>query len=291
MDAPQLSLKSLHIYPVKSCRAVDLSASNFDTLGLENDRRWVVAQQITSPSQPAAYKFISQRTHPQLTGLIVKASAHSLTFECHGQSFELDLSGPVKPVSISIWGDAFQASLCLGPVNDWLSQCLGGDFVLVSLRGAVRERREPEVRAQAFQTSFADGYPMLIAATASLAALNQHVEDQGGAPLPMARFRPNIVIDTQEPWAEDSWKLIKIGETLFECVKPCARCIMTTLDPITGESRGPDAVTALQALRRSNDKRVKGILFGVNAIPVSSGRIKTGDPVQVIEMQAPWAIA
>ena len=92
-------------------------------------------------------------------------------------------------------------------------------------------------------------------------------------------------------WIEDSWKRIKIGDVIFDCVKPCTRCIMTTLDPDSGESRENIALDALTHLRRSGDKRLKGVLFGVNAIPLNEGRITKGDKLEVLEIQTPWEIA
>ena len=151
-------------------------------------------------------------------------------------------------------------------------------------------RRETEGRDAPFDVSFADGYPILIATTASLEALNDYVKEQGEMALTMSRFRPNIVIDGAQPWAEDSWKQIKIGDVVIDCVKPCTRCIMTTLDPISGHSLGDMSLKALTHLRRSSDKRIKGVLFGTNAIPLGTGCIKQGDEVEILETQTPWPV-
>lgn len=296
-----MKLASLHIYPVKSCRAIDLDISAFNPLGLLYDRRWVVVEKIDAGVDGAEYRFISQRSHPRLAQLIAKPSSYNeqdgLSLEYQGRCFWHDINSPVKTARLSIWNDTFEAPIYFGPTAAWLSECFGGNFALASLSGTKRERFEPDVRANRFDVSFADAYPVLIATTGSLAALNRYVQsqtsDQGlyEAALPMARFRPNIVIDTDAAWAEDSWKRIKIGKAVFECVKPCSRCIMTTLDPLTGESKGDASLRSLARLRRSGDRRVKGFLFGTNAIPLLSGEIKIGDKAEVLEWQEPWEIA
>ena len=275
-----MQISSLHTYPVKSGRVIDMSASPIDLLGLEYDRRWVIIEKG---------RFISQRNHPQLARLIAIPSKDKLSLSFEGAQYGLDLDAPKRMAEISVWKDDFQASIYQDPVNDWLSKHLGGEFELASMDQAIR-RRETDERAAPFNVSFADGYPILIATTASLQALNAYVREQGDAAPPMSRFRPNIVIDGAQPWAEDSWKQIKIGNVIIDCVKPCTRCIMTTLDPMSGESLGDISLKALTHLRRSADKRLKGVLFGTNAIPLGAGLLKQGDKVEILETQMPWAV-
>lgn len=275
-----MHISSLHTYPVKSGRVIDVSASPIDLLGLEYDRRWVIIEKG---------RFISQRSHPQLARLIAILSKDKLSLSFEGAQYDLNLGAPKRMAEISVWKDDFQASIYQDPVNDWLSKHLGGEFELASMDQAIR-RRETDERASPFDVSFADGYPILIATTASLQALNDYVREQGETALPMSRFRPNIVIDGAQPWAEDSWKQIKIGNVIIDCVKPCTRCIMTTLDPISGESLGDISLKALTHLRRSADKRLKGVLFGTNAIPLGAGLLKQGDKVEILETQMPWAV-
>ena len=284
-----MKIASLHSYPVKSGRVIDLESSSIDLLGLDYDRRWVIVQ-AGEDAELSARRFISQRSHPQLARLIAIPSEDKLFLSFEGAQYDLDLGAPTRMGSISVWKDEFQASIYQDLVNDWLSKHLGGEFELASMDQAIR-RRETEERAAPFDVSFADGYPILIATTASLQALNDYVREQGEAALPMSRFRPNIVIEGAQPWAEDSWKLIKIGDVIIDCVKPCTRCIMTTLDPMNGESLGDISLKALTHLRRSADKRLKGVLFGTNAIPLGAGLLKQGDKVEILETQTPWKIA
>ena len=163
-------VSSLHTYPVKSGRVIDLNTSSIDLLGLQYDRHWVIVE---------SGQFISQRSHPQLARLIAIASEDKLSLSFDGTHYDLDLKASTRMAPISVWKDEFQASIYFDPVNDWLSECLGGAFQLASLSGGTRRRRETEGRDAPFDVSFADGYPILIATTASLHALNDYVKEQG----------------------------------------------------------------------------------------------------------------
>jgi len=276
-----MRVSSLHTYPVKSGRGIDLDESPIDHLGLQHDRRWVIVENG---------QFISQRSHSQLARLIATPLDERLFLSYEGTEYSLDLKAPTIMAPISVWKDDFPAAIHQDPVNDWLSDQFGGSFQLAHLSGATHRRRITDGRKDSFDMSFADGYPVLIATQASLQTLNDYVQEQGEDDLPMSRFRPNIVIDGMLPWAEDGWKRIKIGDVTLECVKPCTRCIMTTLDPMTGESRGDMSLQALTHMRRSADKRLKGVLFGTNAIPLNAGHIKNGNKVEVLETQNPWSV-
>lgn len=287
-----MKLSSLHIYPVKSGRVIDVDSAEVEFLGLKHDRRWLVVEAIKAEDGKRVNRFISQRTHPQLAQLKAVPTQNSLNLSFKDAHFGLNLEASTTDQDVSVWSDEFPAALYDGPINQWLSEQLGGNFQLASFGPTTQRRRDSFMRDEAFDVSFADGYPVLIAAQASLDAVNEYVTAKGQAALPMSRFRPNIVINsTDTPWIEDSWKRIKIGDVVFDCVKPCTRCIMTTLDPDSGESRGNISLDALGHLRRSGDKRLKGVLFGVNAIPLNEGRVRQGDTVTVLETQTPWKIA
>jgi len=284
-----MQVSSLHTYPVKSGRVIDVETSIIDPLGLQYDRRWVIVQDTPDEDETAAKRFISQRTHPQLARLKAVPSKGKLLLSYDGNDYRLDLNAPTVMMPISVWKDEFEAAVYQDTINDWLSRYLGGAFRLASLSGAIR-RRETEEQDAPFDVSFADGYPILITTRQSLNALNDYVKDQGEDDVPMSRFRPNIVIDGAQPWGEDSWARIKIGDVVIDCVKPCTRCIMTTLDPMSGESRGDITLQALTHLRRSADKRLKGLLFGMNAIPRNKGQISQGDKVEVLESREAWPV-
>jgi uncharacterized protein YcbX len=110
------------------------------------------------------------------------------------------------------------------------------------------------------------------------------------AVLGMNRFRPNLVIDGAEPWAEDSWGTIRVGAVQFDLVKPCPRCTVTTVDPEVGAFAGDEPLSVLRRIRMSGDRRVPGVLFGWNAVPRVLGTVRLGDPVEVIASREPWAI-
>ncbi|MER8656567.1 MOSC domain-containing protein [Mesorhizobium sp. M0847] len=124
---------------------------------------------------------------------------------------------------------------------------------------------------------FADGFPLLIATTGSLNHLNSHL----ARPIEMARFRPNIVVDADGAWLEDSWKTIRIGAVELRIAKPCSRCVITTRDPLSGEQ--PDPREPLQTLGKIHRSAKGGIIFGQNAIPNNAGAIAIGDAVEVVE--------
>ncbi len=287
-----MKLSSLHIYPVKSGRVIDVDSADVEFLGLKHDRRWVVVEAIKAEDGKRVNRFISQRTHPQLAQLKALPTQNGLHLSLKDAHFDLNLEASTTDQDVSVWSDEFPAALYDGPINQWLSEQLEGNFQLASFGLITQRRRKSFMRNEPFDVSFADGYPVLIAAQASLDAVNEYVTANSEAALPMSRFRPNVVIGgTGTPWIEDSWKRIKIGDVVFDCVKPCTRCIMTTLDPKSGESRGNMSLEALTHLRRSADKRLKGVLFGVNAIPLNEGRVQQGDIVTVLETQTPWKIA
>lgn len=122
--------------------------------------------------------------------------------------------------------------------------------------------------------AFADGFPLLLASEASLEELNRRLEE----PIAMSRFRPNLVVRGGEPFAEDGWKTIRIGGVELELVKPCDRCVITTVDQETGAARGPEPLRTLATFRRST----RGVSFGHNAVALSRGTLAVGDRVDVV---------
>jgi uncharacterized protein YcbX len=128
------------------------------------------------------------------------------------------------------------------------------------------------------RVSFADGYPLLLASTASLAALSDWIVEMGGEPVPMTHFRPNVVIEGTEPWMEDGWKQVRIGEQSFRVVKRCGRCVMTTVDPELGRFTGQQPLKALRKYRREE----KEVYFAVNLIPDTVGVLNVGADFEVL---------
>jgi uncharacterized protein YcbX len=187
-------------------------------------------------------------------------------------------------VPVEIFSDKIEAVLADAAAHSWFTAFLGTPTRLVHLDDpAVRRPIDPGFSRPGETVSLADGYPLLVTTLASLDALNSLIAqgdhpDEG--PLPMDRFRPNVVVNGTAPWAEDDWKLIRIGEVLFRAVKPCARCVVTTTDQHTGE-RGKEPLRTLSRHHGIGDKGDKPA-FGQNLIPEHTGTIRIGDPVEVL---------
>ena len=269
-------LRSLHIYPVKSCHRVDLDAAELEPWGLAGDRRWLITdlegQQRT------------QRALPRMA-LIRASYGEEGRLRLHAPGMpELEVRPPkrgegAEEASVSVWsftGPAARAGLA---ADAWLSTFLGKPSQLVHMDDtSVRPTNPTYSRAQD-RVSFADGYPLLLASAASLAALGDWIAEMGGDPVPMTRFRPNVVVEGTEPWAEDAWRRVRIGEQSFRMVKRCDRCVMTTVDAERGVFTGQQPLKALRKHRREG----KGVYFGVNLIPDSVGPIKVGDEFAVLD--------
>lgn len=270
-----MRVSSLHIYPVKGVRAVDLARARVERLGLAGDRRWLVVD--------AAGVGITQRTHPGLATIIAELSGGGIVLSAAGAA-RVAVAAPdgARRLDILIWGEPVNAALADDAAHRWLSERLGDELRLVCMDTQSARVKTGAWTGEPTPTSFADAFPLLVATTGSLAALNEEIARKGGAPVPMARFRPNVVIDCDDPWAEDFWKVLRIGDVEIELVKPCDRCVVTTRDQQTGESAGKEPLASLARLRRSADPRINGVLFGWNAVPLGLGDIAIGDAVRII---------
>ncbi|MEL6686405.1 MAG: MOSC N-terminal beta barrel domain-containing protein [Pseudomonadota bacterium] len=275
-----MNVKSLHIYPIKSSRGFSLDMARVEREGFEGDRRWVLINRDD--------RFISQRTHPDLAklSLAITSSGLSLTFD--GDQLEID-NPDGNLANFTVWNDEATGYLADDSVNDWFSDRLGEPLRLAFMgKGAGRDH-ESSATGEVLPVSYADGYPILIANEASLDALNDYLGSEE-PDLPMARFRPNIVVEGAEAWAEDGWARVRIGDLEIDVIKPCTRCVMTTLNPMTGEDEGDAVMRAMIALRRSADKALKGVLFGMNAAPKNLREIRVGDRIEVLETRDPWPL-
>jgi hypothetical protein len=229
-------------------------------------------------------RFVSQRTFPRLA----LAAAEPLPdggVRLTGPGIS-DLTVPVPEPSartrVSVWRDTVEAVPAGESAAAWFSAFLGGDFRLVWLDDPARRRPvDPAYALPGETVSFADGFPLLLTSTASLDALNCLIAGGRHAaegPLPMDRFRPNAVVEGAEPWAEDDWRRIRIGEVVFRVPKPCARCVITTTDQRTAE-RGREPLATLARHRRHS----LGVVFGQNLVPEHPGTLRAGDPLTVLE--------
>ncbi|WP_066930529.1 MOSC domain-containing protein [Streptomyces sp. NBRC 110611] len=273
---PKPALRSLHRYPVKSLAGSDPGEAVVEPWGLAGDRRWLLVDaengQLTQRQQPT----LALARAEELPDGVLRVTAPGmppLTVEVPG-------SGG-RTVPVEVWKDVVEAVPAGAAAAEWFSGFLGVECRLVHLDAPEKRRPvDPEYARPGDTVGFADGFPLLLTAASSLDALNSLVAqgdhaDEG--PLPMNRFRPNVVVDGTAPWAEDGWRRVRIGEVEFAVVKPSARCVVTTTDQYTAE-RGKEPLRTLARHRRFGDR----LVFGQNLIPRTTGTIRIGDPFEIL---------
>jgi uncharacterized protein YcbX len=270
-------LSALHIYPVKSLRAVDLRTAVVEPWGLAADRRWMLVD-------TARMKSVTQREQPRLALLAAEpVGGGGLRLTGPGlPPLEVAVPGPGPLETVRLFSHKIEVVPAGRAADDWLSGYLGHPVRLVHLDDpAVRRPVEPGYARPGETVTLADGFPLLVTTTASLAALNSLIADGDRAaegPLPMNRFRPNAVVDGTEAWAEDDWRRIRIGEVTFRVPKPCGRCVVTTTDQGSG-ARGREPLRTLGKYRRIGTD----LVFGQNLIPENPGTLRVGDPLTIVE--------
>mgnify|MGYP001014330735 CR=1 FL=1 len=271
-----MRVAALNLYPLKGARAVGADRVSVQPRGFMGDRRWMV---VTPDGL-----FATQRSHPRL------ATVTAIPFGA-GLKLSAPDAGDVvvpRPTSgerrdVTVWDSRVSAAVADPSAHAWLSDYFGEPLMLVHM-DALADRRKDGIWVEApIPVSFADAYPVLVATTGSLGAINAEIVRHGGAAVTMTRFRPNVVIDCDEAWREDFWKVLRIGSAELELVKPCDRCIVTTTDQATGERRGQEPLISLARLRMSGDRRINGVLFGWNSAPRVLGSVAVGDRVEVLE--------
>ncbi|OUM08183.1 MOSC domain-containing protein [Pseudomonas syringae] len=268
-----LRLSSLYRYPLKSCKSESLQRASFDALGLAGDRRWMLVDESNG-------RFFTQRALPQMSQLSVLWNASGgVTLSAPG-FVPLDVAVPLDVEAslrgVTVWRDSLQVPDAGDAAAEWVSRLIGKPTRMVYMP-VERARRMPGGYGRDDgQVNFADGFPLLLIGQGSLDDLSVRL----GRPMEMQRFRPNLVIEGAEAFAEDRWKRIRIGDIEFRLLKPCARCILTTIDPATGE-RSPDRepFATLKTYRQ-----VEGdVLFGQNMVNEGAGELHVGMSVEVLE--------
>ncbi|MDV4179139.1 MOSC domain-containing protein [Rhizobium brockwellii] len=279
-----MRVSDLFIYPLKSARGIALPAADIDAYGLPGDRLAMITD--------AQGHFITQRELPDLARIEVRPEASAFRLLMQGKT---DISvAPPRPetrMDVTVWKSVVSAAVADPESNRQLSEWLGSEVRLVFFDGQARRTANAEWAGEATPVTFTDGYQILVTTTGSLKALNADLAAHGEGSVGMERFRPNIVVDTDEAWPEDRWAAIEIAGIRFDLVKPCSRCIMTTQDQLTGSREGPNPMPAMGRIRMSADRRVPGPLFGWNVTPRGSGRITIGDTVRIVEERPEgWAL-
>jgi hypothetical protein len=276
-----LRVTGIFIYPVKSCSGYAVSNWGITRYGLRHDREFlVVDQQWSFLTQRAQPKLALVQTFPERDLLRLRApNLPEMTFPWFGSPEDHPIE---SKRSVAIWRDQVEVDDCGDEIAEWFSAHLGCKARLVRMgyryRRLVQPEKVPAVHQEALgirEVGFADAYPFLIISEASLADLNHRLAQ----PIPMNRFRPNIVVGgALDPYAEDQWQSIDIGSLRFRNGAPCIRCIVTTTDQITLE-RDPEPLKTLATYRRNSDG---GVNFGMNFFCESStGTIRVGDLIRL----------
>lgn len=266
---PAIHVTALYRYPVKGCRASMLDSADVVPRGIAGDRGYMLVDDSGC--------FITQRTHPRMALIVPQLVDDSLLLTAPDREpLYVPRPDDGKRHRVTIWSDDCDAVDQGDAVARWLSGFLGESCRLVRMvEDYVRLVDRDYAVSESDEVGFADGYPFLLTTEESLAELNRRMD----APLPMNRFRPSIVLSGAEPFAEDGWRTIRVGAITFSVVKPCARCVVTTTDQFTAE-RGKEPLTTLATFRKV---RGKGVMFGQNLIHHSSGTLRVGDAVELIE--------
>lgn len=269
-DVRAITLNGLYIYPIKSLKGIAVDEARVEPRGLQYDRRWMLIDEENT--------FITQREHPRMATISLGLDPQGLRASAEGME---DLLIPYTPLSfeprtVTVWRSICQALTVADHVDGWFSRFLRTPCRLVYMPDETRREVNPLFAIDRDIVSFADGYPFMMIGEASLDQLNERLNK---TPLPMNRFRPNFVLKGTHAFAEDEWKEIEIGATIFHLVKPCDRCQVTTIDQDAGVRTGPEPLKTLATYRTVDNK----VLFGQYLIAqAEGGRLRVGDKVRVI---------
>ncbi len=263
-------LDSIHIYPLKSCAPLALEQAQVGTRGLAGDRRWMLVDESDN--------FLSGRVQPRLT--LIRAQPgkdNSLQLDAPGMP-TLRLDPPpadAARLATQVWDDPVSALLAAPTAHAWISAFLGMPCRIVMMDARCVRPVDMKYAVPGDEVSLADGFPLLLTSQTALDQLNARLVQ----PVSMLRFRPNLVVAGTAPHAEDGWKRVRIGAIEFDVVKPCIRCVFTTVDFERGaHDPSGEPLRTLIGYRRTD----KGVAFGQNLIPRGTGTIRVGDAVDPI---------
>lgn len=263
-----ITLSNLTYYPIKACRGFDVTESFVERMGLANDRRMMV---VTPEGE-----FLTQREYPKLALITPTLTNDLVTLAApnfDSMRVAIQKSGANFPVNI--WKSENVSAVDQGDdAAQWLEDWLGVSVRLVHFADGYKRGLNPEYAINTDDhTGFADGYPILIISEESLNDLNSKID----SPVPMNRFRPNIVVKGCAAFEEDSWKRVRIGDVEMALVKPCPRCVVTTIDKETLE-KNKEPLKTLSKYRNHE----LGAIFGMNTIPLNEGKLELGMSVEIL---------
>jgi uncharacterized protein len=254
-------VSELYVYPIKGCGGIFLGSTDIDGYGLKGDRSYMVVDEEGV--------FLSQRKHPIMSQIRISREGGFLTVSSAGKrDMVIEPQMEANELQVRIWDDDVVATDMGDPASLWFSQVLGQKVRLVTIGAKYNRNVQVSDIVYSSKMHFGDSCPILVTTTASLDDLNSRLSE----PVPMDRFRPNMVIDGAYPYEEDTWKYIRIGDQLLQFAKKCGRCTVTTIDQDTGES-GMEPLATLAQYRRDGTK----VCFGSYYIPITTGSISVGD--------------
>lgn len=276
-----MKLSSIHIYPIKSCQGITVTETEVTLKGLKNDRCLMIVD--------SNGKFITQRKLPSLATIMTSLDDDSLTLKVANNALSPITFTPEyhtgNLIPVEIWGQETMAVEQEKAVSEWLRRALDIDeqiFLVAQTSECSLIIDSKYSLGRRAPVTFSDGYPLLLTNTASLKLLNEKIRDtykSSENQVTMDRFRPNLVIENDQPFAEDNWREITIGAIIFDLVKPCKRCIVTTTNQNTGQRNSLQE--PLKTLATFRNFPARGILFGVNIIPRNQGLISVQSTINL----------
>ncbi len=266
-----LTLTEIFLYPIKSLGGIRLTEAVVEARGLRHDRRWLLIDEQN--------RFMTQRTDATLALLAVALESAELVVHHRARpelpALRIPLAEPAtEPLSVVIWDDTVRALPVSAAANEWFTAALARPTRLVYMPDTTHRAVDPERAPADAIVGFADAYPFLIIGQAALDELNARLGATGHPPVPMDRFRPNFVFSGGPAHLEDEWGGFRIGAVAFRGVKPCARCVVTTIDQQTALA-GKEPLRLLSTYRRAGAK----VLFGQNVVPRGAGVVRVGDEI------------
>ncbi len=262
-----MQLSGITIYPVKSCAGIKLDCVTLDRFGPVGDRRWLVVDERG--------RFISQREQALMALIRVEQVQGGIRLSLGDSSIDSAMPGTDAPeLRVSIWEESVRARLADSSAGEWLSEQLGRPCRLVYMPDTCQRLVDGLYARDGETVSFADGFPLLLISQASLDDLNSRLDN----PVPMNRFRPNLVVSGCDRFAEDGWHRIRIGDVEFDVAKPCSRCVIPSIDQATAQRDG-QINRVLASYRRVNGQ----VMFGQNLLYQRAGSLSVGDSVEVLD--------
>ncbi len=259
-------VSELCIYPIKGCGGINLESAELDEFGLKGDRRFMVVDEEGV--------FLSQRKHHAMCRIHIQREDGFTIASFDGmEDLVIEPSMEANDIPVRIWDDDVVAADMGEMAAIWFSHALGQKTRLVGIGPQYSRNVRIGDTAYSSKMHFGDSCPVLVITKDSLDDLNRRLD----RPVPMDRFRPNLVIDGTTPYAEDSWQYIRIGDQMLQFAKKCGRCTVTTIDQQTGEA-GPEPLRTLSTYRKDGNK----VCFGAYYLPITKGTVRVGDEVSVI---------